>query len=156
MSVNLSSSVPAAPAGSTNITWAKDSAGNVSGYVTSAVELTANGFDATAQTADIGTTTLITTPVAGRYRVSAYIIVTTVGTTSTLPKVTLAWNDADNGQPQTFDITPTTGGNLLTTFEFGDAFISVGASASLTFSTSGYASTGTPMQFALHLTVEKL
>jgi hypothetical protein len=156
MSVNLSSTTPAAPSGATNITWQKDGAGNVSGYTTSAVELTGNGFDATGQTADIAATDLITTPVAGRYRISAYLVVTTVGTTSTLPKITLAWSDADNGQNQTFDITPTTAGNTLNTFEFGDAFISVGAAAPLQFSTSGYASTGTAMQFAIHITVEKL
>ncbi len=158
MSVNLSSTTPAAPSGGTNITWQKDAAGNVSAYTSSAVELTANGFDATAQVADITATDLITVPVAARYRVSAYIIVTTVdGASSTLPKVTLLWNDSDNGQPQTFDITPTNSGNLLTTFEFGDAFISVSASAPLQFETSSYAS-GTPntMQFAIHITVEKL
>ncbi|SRR6266496_1318494 len=158
MSVNLSSTVPAAPSGATNIVWQKDGAGNVSAYTTSAVELTGNGFDATAQVADIASTDLITTPTAGRYRVSAYIIVTTVdGASSTLPKITLAWDDADNGQPQTFDITATSAGNALTTLKFGDAFISVGASSPLQFSTSGYAS-GTPstMQFAIHITVESL
>jgi len=158
MSVNLSSTTPAAPSGATNVTFQTDGSGNVSAYITSAVELTGNGFDATAQTANISTTDLITTPVAGRYRISAYIIVTTVdGASSTLPSIVLTWNDADNGQGQTLTLTPTTTGNLLTTFESGDAFVSVGASAPLAFSTTGYAS-GTPatMQYAIHITVEKL
>ena len=158
MSVNFSDTTPAAPAGSTNVAWQTDGSGNVSGYVTSAVELTGNGFDATAQTADIAATDLITSPTAGRYRVSAYIIVTTVdGASSTLPEIDLSWDDADNGTSQTLTLTPTNTGNLQTTFEYNDAFVSVGSSAALQFSTTGYAS-GTPatMQFAIHITVEKL
>jgi hypothetical protein len=158
MSVNLSSTTPAAPAGSTNVTFQTDGSGNVSAYISSAVELTGNGFDATAQTADIGTTSLITSPTAGRYRVSAYIIVTTVdGASSTLPSIVLTWNDADNGAAQTLALTPTNAGNTTTTYEYNDAFVSLDVSAPLAFSTTGYAS-GTPatMQFAIHITVEKL
>lgn len=158
MSVNLSNTTPAAPSGSTNVTFQTDGSGNVSAYVTSATELTGNGVDLTGQTADIGPTDLITTPASGRYRVSVYIIVTTAdGASSTLPKVTLTWVDADNGAGQTFDITPTNAGNLLTSAEFDDTFVSAGPSSPLSFSTSGYAS-GTPatMQFAIHITVEKL
>lgn len=158
MSVNFSNTVPAAPTGSTNVTFQNDGSGNVSAYITSAVELTGNGFDATAQTANIGTTNLIATPTNGRYRVSGYIIVTTAdGASSTLPSIVLTWNDVDNGQAQTLTLTPTSTGNTLTTLEFNDAFLSVAASAALAFSTTGYAS-GTPatMQYAIHITVEKL
>jgi len=160
MSINLSDTTPAAPAGSTNVKFQTDGSGNVSGYVTSAVELTANGYDNTAQTADIGTTDLIPIAdvVAGRYRVSAYIIVTTPdGGGSTLPSIVLTWNDADNGAAQSVAITPTNTGDSTTTFEDGDQFVSIDVSAPLSFSTTGYAST-TPatMQFAIHITVEKL
>jgi hypothetical protein len=156
MSVNFSDTTPAAPAGSTNVKFQTDGSGNVSAYVSSAVELTGNGFDATAQTADIGTTSLITTPTEARYRVSGYIIVTLVGTTSTLPSIVLNWNDSDNGQAQTFTLTPTDAGNALTTVHFNDAFLNVDESAALSFSTTGYASSGTPMQYAIHITVERL
>lgn len=158
MSVNLSDITPAAPAGSANVKWQTDGSGNVSAYTSSAVELTGNGFDATAQTANIGTTDLIVTPTESRYRVSGYIIVTTVdGASSTLPSIVLTWNDADNGQGQTFTLTPTDSGNVLTTVHFNDAFLNVDESAPLAFSTTGYAS-GTPaiMQYAIHITVEKL
>lgn len=158
MSVNLSNTTPAAPSGSTNVTFQTDGSGNVSAYVTTAVELTGNGFDDTAQVADIGPTDLITSPVAGRYRVSAYIVVTTAdGASSTLPSIVLTWVDADNGAGQSQTLTPTNSGNLLTTFEENDTFVSAGPSSPLSFSTSGYAS-GTPatMQFAIHITVEKL
>lgn len=158
MSINLSNTTPAAPAGSTNIKFQTDGAGNVSAYITSAVELTGNGFDATAQTANIVSTPLIVGPTTGRYRISAYLIVTTVATTSsTLPKVTISWNDADNGQAQTLDLTATQSGNLLTTFAQGDAFLNVSNSANLNFVTSGYASVGaTAMQYAIHIRVEQL
>lgn len=158
MSVNFSSTIPAPPSGSTNVTWQTDGSGNLSAYITTAVELTGDGFDATAQTADIGTTDLDPAPITGRYRVSAYIIVTTVdGASSTLPSIALTWNDADNGQGQTFALTPTDTHNDLLHPQFNDAFISAGSSAPIAFSTSGYAS-GTPatMQFAIHITLEAL
>lgn len=158
MSVNLSNTTPAAPAGSTLVTWQTDGAGNVTGYVTSAVELTGNAFNGTAQSANIASTALIVGPTAGVYRVAAYIIVTTVdAVSSTLPKITLSWNDADNGQAQTLDLTATQAGNLLTTFAQGDAFLSIGASANLSFSTSGYLSnTPAAMKYAIHIRIEAL
>jgi hypothetical protein len=158
MSVNLSNTTPPPPAGSTNVKFQTDGSGNVSAYVTSAVELTGNGFDATVQAANIAVTNLVAVPVSGRYRISAYIVVTQAATTSSvLPSISLQWNDADNGQAQTLVLTPTNAGNLLTTMQFNDAFLSVGASAPLSFSTASYASTGgTPMQFAIHITVESL
>ena len=158
MSINLSDTTPAAPAGSTNVKFQTDGAGNVSAYITSAVELTGDGFNATAQIANIALTNLAATPTTGRYRVSAYIVVTTVATTSsTLPKITLSWNDADNGQTQTLDITATNTGNTLQTFAQGDAFLNVGSSGALAFQTSGYASVGaTAMAFAIHIVVEAL
>lgn len=157
MSINLSNTTPAAPAGSVNAKFATDGSGNVSvSVLKSAVELT--GFDATAQVANIASTPLLTTPPTGRYRVSAYIVVTTAATTSsTLPKVTVTWNDADNGQAQTLDLTATNTGNTLTTFAEGSALLSVNVSASISFSTSGYASVGaTALAYAVHITLEAL
>ena len=157
MSVNLSNTTPAAPAGGTNITWQTDGSGNVSGYTQSAVELVGDGVDLTAQTANVGPNTLVTTP-SGYYRISAYIVVTTVdGASSTLPSLTITWNDKDNGQAQSFDLTPTNAGNLLTTLEQSDMVVSAGSSASIDYETSGYAS-GTPatMQYAVHIRVEQL
>lgn len=157
MSVNLSSTTPAAPTGGTNIIFQTDGQGNVSAYIQSATELIGDGVDLVGQTADIGPNTLVTTP-NGFYRISAYLIVTTVdGASSTLPKLTITWNDLDSGQGQSFDITPTNSGNLLTTLEQSDMIVSAGSSATLDYATSGYAS-GTPatMQFAIHIRVEQL
>lgn len=157
MSVNLSNTTPAAPTGGTNITWQTDGSGNVSGYTQSAVELVGDGVDLTAQTADVGPNTLVNTP-NGYYRISAYLVVTTVdGASSTLPKLTITWNDLNNGQTQSFDLTPTNTGNLLTTLEQSDMIVSAASSASIDYATSGYAS-GTPatMQFAIHIRVEQM
>lgn len=157
MSVNLSNTTPAAPTGGTNITWQNDGSGNVSGYIQSAVELVGDGVDLTAQTADVGPDTLVTTP-NGYYRISAYLVVTTVdGASSTLPSLVITWNDLDNGQSQSFTMTPTDAGNLLTTLEQSDMIVSAGSSASIDYATSGYAS-GTPatMQYAVHIRVEQL
>lgn len=157
MSVNLSNTTPAAPAGSVNAKFATDGAGNVSVSVSKyAVEQT--GFDATAQMANIASTPLVTTPPTGRYRISAYVVVTTAATTSsTMPKVTVSWNDADSGQAQSLDITVTSTGNALTTFSQGSVLLSANVSANIAFVTSGYASVGaTAMQYAVHITVESL
>jgi hypothetical protein len=157
MSVNLSSTTPAAPAGGTNVIFQTDGQGNVSAYTQSAVELIGDGVDLTAQTANVGPNTLVTTP-SGYYRISAYLVVTTVdGASSTLPSLVITWNDLDNGQSQSFSLTPTNAGNLLTTLEQSDMIVSAGSSASIDYATSGYAS-GTPatMQYAIHIRVEQL
>jgi len=159
MSVNFSDTTPAAPAGSTNVKHQTDGSGNVSAYVpTSVVELTANNYNATAQVANIAATNLVAIPVTGRYKVSAYIIVTTAATTSsTMPSITVTWSDADSGQAQTLTLTATSTGNTLTTFAQASALLSVNAAAPLAFSTSGYASVGaTAMQYAIHIVVEQV
>lgn len=156
MSVNLSSTTPAAPSGKTLVQFQTDGSGNVSGYIAAATELVGDSIDLANQTANISTTPLIASP-SGLYRVSAYVIVTTVdGASSTLPSVVIAWDDKDNGQPQTFTLTPTSTGNLLTTCEQADMIVSAGSTANLSFSTTGYAS-GTPatMQYAVHIRIEE-
>ena len=158
MAINLNDNLPAAPAGSTNVNWQRDPSGNVSAYVTTSVELTPDNIDLTAQVADIAATNLVALPVAGVYRVSAYIIVTTPdGATSTLPAVILTWADQDNNVAQSLTMSPTNAGNLTTTYEQSDVVISVNAATAIQYSTSGYTS-GTPatMQYALHIRVELL
>ena len=159
MSVNLSSTTPAAPAGSTNVAFQTDGSGNVSAYITSSSELTGDSVDLTAQTANIAAANLIASP-NGLYRVSVYSVVTTVASTgaatSTLPAVVIAWDDADNGQPQSFTLTPTNTGNFLTTLQEAAMIISAGTSAALTYATTGYASdTASQMQYAVHIRVEQ-
>ncbi len=158
MSINLNNTTPAAPAGSSNVLWQKDSSGNVSAYVTSAPELTGDNVDLTAQAADITSTTLVASPAAGMYRVAGYISISQVATTSsTLPSILLTWTDQDSAQAMSLTLTPTSAGNLLTTVQENDAILSAGVGSNISFSTSGYASSGaTPMHFSIHLRVESL
>jgi hypothetical protein len=114
--------------------------------------------DLLAQTANIGSTTLYAVPAlgAGLYRVSCYAIVTSVGTTSTLPTCTIGWTDKDNSTVQTLNLTATSTGNALTTFTQGTMVLDGKASTNITYSTTGYASSGSAMQYAIHIKVEAL
>lgn len=115
--------------------------------------------DLTAQTANIGSTTLYAVPStgAGLYRISAYWIVTSVGTTSTLPSLVLGWTDRDNSTAQSTTTAPgTPTGNTLTTLAGLSSVISAKASTNLTYQTTNYASTGSAMQYALRIKVEAL
>jgi len=158
MSINLNVATPAAPAGTVNGTGQVDVSGNVSVNVSqSAVELTANQVSLTAQAAIIGTTTILTTSASVLFLISVDIIVTTVGSiSSTLPKVTISWTDANNSQSQSVDITPTNAGNLLTTLQQADMFFSALTGTNISYATSGYASNAAGMQYALHIVTEKL
>lgn len=159
MSTNINNTVPAAPAGGTNVSWQTDGSGNMSAYTSAfAAELTVNSVDLLAQTANIGSMILFVPAASGFYRISASLIVTTVdGASSTLPALTIGWIDADNSTAQTFALTPTNAGNTLTTLQQANLLINAKASVNVTFSTGSYAS-GTPatMQYALHIRIEAL
>lgn len=158
MSTNYSSTTPAAPANGVNGTWQTDGSGNMSVYVpVSAAEIVSADVDLTAQVADITTTTLYTPSASGMYRVSAYLVVTTVSSPgSTLPALTIGWMDADNSTAQTLALTPTNAGNALTTYQDGTAVINALTAVAITYATSGYASGGVPMDFSLHIRIEAL
>ena len=157
MSISLSNTTPAAPSGSQLVQFQTDGSGRVSGYVpVSAVKLP--GVDSTGNTANIAATNLLASPNNGLYRISAYIVVTVVDpTSSTLPSITLTWDDQDNGQPQSLTLTPTNAGNLLTTLQEATAVLSTGTGAAIQYSTTGYASnTPATMTYAVHFRVEAL
>jgi hypothetical protein len=160
MPSNFNSTTPAAPAGSTNVIFQTDGAGNDSGYVPSSAIALAPVV-ALTQSANIvaGNIPALVTVVANRrYRISAYIIVTTVDpVSSTLPQVKLTWTDADNATPQSLVLTATNAGNTLTTYMQASCVISVEAGTSVTYETDSYASnTPATMQYALHLISEAL
>jgi len=123
--------------------------------------------DATAQSANIGPTLIYAVPSTGQgmYRVSCYVVLTQVATTSsTLPSCQMQWTDADSSVAESNIFTITNTGNVLggvggtsgvggnVTPPFG---IFVKASTNINYSTTGYASVGaTPMQYAIHVRVE--
>jgi hypothetical protein len=159
MSTNINNTVPAAPAGSTNVNWQTDGSGNMSAYVTNyANEITVSNVDLLNQTANIASTTLFTPAAGGLYRISAYLIVTTVdGTSSTLPALTIGWTDPDNSTAQTLVLTPTNAGNTFTTHQTATCLINAKISVIVTFSTGSYASdTPATMAYSLHIRIEAL
>ncbi len=142
------------------------------------IALVSNGFPAEyaqvnniTATANIGATTLYAVPAAGAglYRLSYYVIVNRVATTSsTLPDLQLTWTDQDNSAVQTFgpvDLPAGTGAgqsgaNTLTTMYQGSVVISAKASTNILYQTgvtTAYASSGaTTMQYSVRLKVEAL
>jgi hypothetical protein len=159
MSVNFNSTVPSIPGGNTAVTFQTDGAGNVSAYLASSSTIN-TVVDLTAQSANVGTTTIVSAPATGRYRLSGYIIVTTVASTgsatSTLPSIVFGWTDPDNSTSQTFTITAALpNGNSLTTYALGSAFISAKTSTNISYATTSYASnTASQMQYSLHIVLE--
>jgi hypothetical protein len=118
-------------------------------------------------TNNVGNTLAYAVPVAksGWYRISCYAVVTSVGTTSTLPTCGVLWFDADTGVQSvggsgtsTFSTGNTNTGNAIGRVNETNAIQSVmahvAASTNIQYSTNGYASTGTAMQYALHVVVE--
>lgn len=156
---NLNNTLPAAPTNNVNVKFQTDGAGNDSAYVPiSAQEFTASNVDLLTQSANIVTATLVTPAASGLYRVSAYIVVTTVdAVSSTLPSVTIGWTDAVNSTAQTLVLTPTNAGNVLTTYQQASAVIDALTAVAITYATNSYASnTPTTMKYALHLRLESL
>ena len=112
----------------------------------------------TAQTANIGTTTLYAVPSAGFYRVSIYITVTSAGTTSTMPSTTITYTDGNAGtNSHSTTTTATSSGNsVTTTFAQTTYVLYAKASTNIQYATGSYASTGSAMQYALRIRVEAL
>ena len=158
MAINLNSTLPAAPAGSNNVVWAEDASGNVSASVPSSAVVQTE-LALTGQGANVGVTNLVASvPNNARYRVTVYIIITTVDSvSSTLPSVTLAWKDADNSTNQTLTLVASQTGNLLTTKGSATTLISAQSASAISVSTASYASnTPSQMKFSLYVETELL
>jgi hypothetical protein len=118
--------------------------------------------DNTTAVANISATTLYAPTASGLFRVSYYVIVNRVATSSTLPDLQLTWTDPDNSTLQTFgpvdSVTPSA--NTLTTMYSGTVLISAKAGTNIQYQTgvtTAYASTGgTTMQYSVHLKLEAL
>ena len=123
--------------------------------------------DLLGQTADIGSTSLFS-PLSntGFYRLSYYVVVTQVATTSsTLPDLQITWSDQDSFTSMTFGPVDSTtpSANTLQTYYQGSVVINA---ISISFGnpikyqlgvTTHYASSGaTPMQYSAHFRLEVL
>jgi len=112
--------------------------------------------DAVSQGANIGSTTILTPGINSMYFLEAYAAVTRAATTSsTMPSVNITWTDADSSQAMSFAITPTDSTNVITAIQSGILIINAKAGAALSYSTTGYLSSGaTSMQYSLHIRLE--
>jgi hypothetical protein len=126
--------------------------------------------DLTAQTAALTTSALFTPAVTGMVRVSYYAKVTTPGTSSILGGTTgfvLAYTDGTDSVAQSVTLTAAnqsgalitigTGntGNATTTISYGTAMVYAKTGVAMTYS-FGYSSTGTTMQYEIHVRCESL
>lgn len=120
-----------------------------------------NASDLTLRQAVVGPVTLTTPSANGFYRATCYLVVTqSASTSSTLPACTVGYTDADSSVPETITLMNSTSTNGLgaigtfTTPGFQPGFFAKSGVA-ITYSTSGYASSGgTPMQYSVHVRLE--
>jgi hypothetical protein len=168
LSVNFNASSPAAPAGNTNVVFATDGSGNISGYVPTSSSVTAK-VDLTAQTAAVSATNLVAAPATARYRISAYLKVTTPATTglatSTLGGVTITYADGTDSVPQTVVMqlqtqagasATTNAGNSTTTVLAGEVPIYAHSGTAIQYAIAYASNTAAQMQFEAHLAAEQI
>lgn len=146
MSVNFSNTTPAAVAGNSNVTWQTDGSGNISGYLPTSSSVAAK-IDLTAQTAAVAATNLLAAPATARYRISAYLKVTTPATgaaTSTLGAVTITYADGTDNVAQSVVMQLQTQAGASATTNVGNSTTTV-----LAGEVPIYAHTGTAIQYAI-------
>jgi len=159
MSINFSSTTPAAPAGSVNVIPQNDGAGNMSFYVPeSGVEVFRSLNPALTANYNAGAPQTVVTPTAPSvYRVSfSQAIVVVDAMSSTFPSLTLAWSDP-GGIARTKVLVATSATNTTAVESDGDAIIYTNGSTPVTVTSASYASnTPATMTYALGLIVEQL
>jgi hypothetical protein len=97
------------------------------------------------------TTYVVTVPVTGLYRVSGYVV-STNGTSGTIPAVTVTYTDADSAVAQTVDLLTSTSSSSSGTTKQASAVVNVKAGATITFTGTSYAS----LQYSSKLRTEYL
>lgn len=113
---------------------------------------------ATNQSANIGSTNLIASATAGRYRICGFITLTTAaGTSSTLPALAIGWTDVTDSNVKAFGMTTASTANLTSLSPGNCTLIDAKGSTAITYSTSGYASNpAAAMKFKVYLTAEAM
>jgi len=157
--------VPLAENTSDSLTWNGNVIATTSGPVGS---LPVTAVDLTAQSANIGATTIVTPSANGFYRFNCYIVKTVAPTSgspsSTLPACNLGYTDGDTGIAKSgILVTQTNASNavgVVGAYVSGDtkAFPAVfyaASGAAITYATTGYASVGSlTMTYAIHIRLE--
>jgi hypothetical protein len=120
-------------------------------------------------TANVGTTNLVTTAqmtANSFFRIDALVQLTTAGSSSTLPSIVVSWTDGDSSVAQSVTIAPgnsshggsatTATTNTTVTNAQGIVLAWCKSGTALTISTTGYASTGTAMQYGFRAAATRL
>ena len=122
-------------------------------------------LDVTGQTASVSVSTAwfsVPSGAGGKYRVSCYIILTTVATTSTLPKCYIGWTDPETSTATSAAFGLTSTGNTVGTSSLTgagptSAVIRAKAGTAITAGTGGYASSpAATMVYSYHYWLEYL
>ena len=159
MSTNWNNSTPAAPSGSVNVTFQNDASGNMSAYTTAfAPVLTAASLNLTGQSAAITTTTLFATTVAGIYRLSYYLYITTAGNSVNLTG-TFGWTD-DSGAAANSVVTvnvacQTLGANSTTALGLGSVTFYAAVTTNITYAMALSGAIGSG-RYAIRVRLENL
>lgn len=121
-------------------------------------ELTNGGFNKSAQNANLGTTTVVSSALVGQYRACAYAkIITRDPVSSTLPSVSVTFQDVDTSNTITLQMSPTSTVNTTSTVTQGCVVIDVKANSPITYSSSGYVSnTPATMVYSVKFALEAL
>ncbi len=110
----------------------------------------------TAQTANLGATTIYASAPAKRYRISVCATITTFGTTATIPRGNVIFTHG--GVVKTIMVAQSLASFSTANGTIGSGLIDVDASTNIQYSTGGtggdYASTGTAMQYDLYVVLE--
>lgn len=155
MAINLNDTLPAAPAGSTNVSWQEDVSGNVSAHIAGFAgtpALVAQYDNAHLHYNQAGL--LFTTVVAGQYDIGAYVVCTESSAVGTIPGVTIGYFDKDTGVAEIKSITDPADGTVVGSLNSGTRRISVGAAQPIAWETLGYVGYDAygEVFYALHLT----
>lgn len=113
------------------------------------------------QSANVGSTPILTTAANGFYRASCYVVETQAATTSsTLPNCQIGWTDADTSTVNPpLVMTQTATGNVVGALGFQAAnnlpWFFAKSGTQILYQTNGYVSSGaTPMQYTVHIRLE--
>lgn len=145
--------------GTTGVTGqALMSSGNATQPTWTTVAAIVGGSSRTAQATNVSVANFYTVAVGGLYRVSAYVVLSQAATTSsTMPSASISYTEAVTGANVQDMITTTATNNTVGLHSGGSVVIQAQQGSNLSFITSNYASVGaTPMQYSVHLTVERI
>lgn len=110
----------------------------------------------TGQTASIGTANIVASALAGVYRISYYMKITTAGSTSGSVTLTLVYTDEDDSTVVTYVVPTPANATDSTSVVSGTLIVDAKVSTAITYATTYASVGGTAMVYKLRLKAEKL